>query len=537
VNEPDQTMVWSGAMRDAPPERLLDYQDPPTIEDRPDTDLAGAYTSLGFIGAALRRRARLWCSLAVLGLLVGAGVFVAFPPSYQASATILLTNNPSEDPVNAIATDQALAQSNTVAAQVVRQLGLHQTVPSFQAATRVTVLTDQVLTIAVSAPSSSAAVARTSAVVKGFLQFRTAYLRNQQKLLAAEISQQVSQAQQRLATLTTEIDQVSAQPTTATQQTRLKNLEAESGAQANIVQTSHATLSTAQTTMATIVNGSQLLNVPTPVHQSRVKRASLYVGGGLIAGLGLGMGIVIIMALLSDRLRRRDDIADVMGAPVQLSVGPLRPKLLGLRGRAARDRDVNRVVALLQDALPRSSRDTAGLAVVTVDNARLVAPVIVALAASCAREGKQVVVADLSGGVLARRLGIRVPGISRVDLDGTQVVAVLPDGDNPAPVGPLKFRTQRQPASEELLTACTSADVVLTLATLQPTQSGEHLATWATEAVAVVTAGQSSATRVNAVGEMIRVAGIRLESVAVINADKGDESLGKVLAPDRTVPA
>jgi hypothetical protein len=65
----------------------------------------------------------------------------------------------------------------------------------------------------------------------------------------------------------------------------------------------------------------------------------------------------------------------------------------------------------------------------------------------------------------------------------------------------------------------------------------EHLATWATEAVAVVTAGQSSATRINAVGEMIRVAGIRLDSVAVINADKGDESLGKVLAPDRTVPA
>ena len=46
----------------------------------------------------------------------------------------------------------------------------------------------------------------------------------------------------------------------------------------------------------------------------------------------------------------------------------------------------------------------------------------------------------------------------------------------------------------------------------------------------------SSVTRINAVGEMIRVAGIRLESVALINADKSDESLGKILAPDRTVP-
>ena len=73
---------------------------------------------------------------------------------------------------------------------------------------------------------------------------------------------------------------------------------------------------------------------------------------------------------------------------------------------------------------------------------------------------------------------------------------------------------------------------MLTLATLEPTQSGDHLATWATDAVAMVTAGQSSATRINAVGEMIRVAGIRLESVVVINADKSDESLGKVLAPE-----
>ena len=142
------------------------------------------------------------------------------------------------------------------------------------------------LTIAVSAPSSSAAVARTSALAKGFLQFRATYLQNQQKLLATEINQQVSQAQQRLAALTTEINQVSAQPTTATQQARLKNLEAQSGAQANIVQTSHATLSAAQTTMATIVNGSQLLNVrrsrPSIARQAgvTVRRRRSYRGPG-----------------------------------------------------------------------------------------------------------------------------------------------------------------------------------------------------------------------------------------------------------------
>lgn len=536
MNDPDQSVVWSSAIGDTPPTGALDYEDAPAVEERPDTDLADAYTSMGFIGAALKRRRRFWCSLAVLGLFIGSAIYIAFPPSYQASATVLLTNNPSEDPANAIATNQSLAQSNTVAAQVVHQLGLHQTVPSFQAATTVTVVTDQVLTIAVSAPSSSAAMTRASALVTAFLQFRANYLRNQQKLLATETNQQVNQAQQRLAALTREIDQLSAQPATAAGQTKLKNLEAQSGAQANIVQASLANLSAAQTTTTSIINGSQVLNTVAPVHQSRVKRASLYVGGGLIAGLALGMAIVVIMALASDSLRRRDDIADVIGAPVRLSVGPLQPKLLGLRGRAARDRDMKRVVALLRGALPGSSRGTAGLAVVAVDNAPVVAPAVAALAAACAREGKQVVVADFSGGVLAKRLGVKVPGISAVSLDGKHLVAVLPDEEDPAPAGPLNSRAQHRPASEKMLTACASADVLLTLTTLDPTLSGDHLATWATDAVAVVTAGHSSAARIHAVGEMIRVAGMRLASVAVIGADKGDESLGAILVPGRSGP-
>jgi capsular polysaccharide biosynthesis protein len=44
---------------------------------------------------------------------------------------------------------------------------------------------------------------------------------------------------------------------------------------------------------------------------------------GLIAGLGLGITIVIIGELLSDRVRARSDVAAALGAPVELSVGRL----------------------------------------------------------------------------------------------------------------------------------------------------------------------------------------------------------------------
>ncbi len=68
-----------------------------TDEDRSAADLASGLTSLGFIRAALRRSARLWCATAVVGLLAGFGVFMALPPAYQASTSVLLANNPFEN--------------------------------------------------------------------------------------------------------------------------------------------------------------------------------------------------------------------------------------------------------------------------------------------------------------------------------------------------------------------------------------------------------------------------------------------------------
>ena len=79
---------------------------------------------------------------------------------------------------------------------------------------------------------------------------------------------------------------------------------------------------------------------------------------------------------------------------------------------------------------------------------------------------------------------------------------------------------------EALIAACADADLLLSLAELDPAYGGEHLATWATEVVAVVTAGRSTALRIHGVGEMVRLAGVRLGSVIVVDADERDESVG-----------
>ena len=74
--------------------------------------------------------------------------------------------------------------------------------------------------------------------------------------------------------------------------------------------------------------------------------------------------------------------------------------------------------------------------------------------------------------------------------------------------------------------ACASADLLLTLVTLDPSLGAENLATWAASAVVVVTAGRSSWATINAVGEMIRLAGTSVASAVLVGTDKTDESLG-----------
>jgi hypothetical protein len=80
--------------------------------------------------------------------------------------------------------------------------------------------------------------------------------------------------------------------------------------------------------------------------------------------------------------------------------------------------------------------------------------------------------------------------------------------------------------------ACASANLLLTLATLDPSLGGEHLATWATDAVVVVTAGRSSWTKIHGVAELVRLSGTRLVCAVLVGADNTDESLGMIPTPE-----
>ena len=533
MNDPDLPLAWSNGLGDDLPELLLGYDDLTTVEDQASVGLPGGLISFAFITAALKRRAWLWCLTAALGLVIGSGLYLHYPPAYHASATVLLVDNPNQNAATQINNDEAVAQSQAVAALVVAQLGLRQTASSLQAASTVTIVSNNVLLFNVGAPSANDAVLRVTALVTEFLKFRAQYELTEEQQQSAVLDQQFSQAEKALGPINTQISQLSAQPSTTALRAQLTKLETQRTVQDEIEQYVTTTKATTLTATAAMIHDSRMLGTAVPIPRSHLKGAALYVAGGLFGGLAVGIGIVIIAAVVSDRMRRRDDIATALGAPVRLSVGTLgRRRLPGLPGRSAkRNRDVQRVVAHLGRTVQRRSRGSAGLVVVAVDNAKDVAPAVVSLAVTSARGGRQVVVADLADGALAGLLGAKGPGIHPVTVGGERMTAVVPDRDDITPAGPLQTEAQRVAASEALVAACASADLLLTLATLDPAFGGDHLATWASDAVAVVTAGLSSGERIHAVGEMIRLAGTRLDSVVLIGADKSDESLGVTLNP------
>ena len=311
------------------PERLWEFEDvPPEEENRPAADVAGVFVGLGYIRAAIRRGVRVWGSTALVGLFIGLALYVAFPPSAEATTSIYITNNPDVDAISAMQTNVALAESRSVAGPVAAGLGLKQTVGSLQSAYTATAVTNQILVINLTAPTSAEAVTRAKAVANSFLTFRANMLQTQQRLQATALSQQVSQAAAHVSSLNRQISLVQAEPASGARQAHLKSLRSQltnaNSALNTLQQTQQGNQASSASITAQMIQGTEVLDSAAPVTHSKIKKAAEYVGAALLAGLLFGIGGVAIRAMITDRLRRRDDIAEALEAPVRLSVTSMR---------------------------------------------------------------------------------------------------------------------------------------------------------------------------------------------------------------------
>lgn len=534
MNQPDQPASMPLTMADELQEPVWSYDAVTAGVVHPSTPVVGGVVNMRFIGAAVRRGVRTWVVFAIIGLLVGGGLFTTLKRSYQASDTILLTNNPAMDAPTAMQTDALIARDPVVAVTVIKKLDLGIDANSFLKDYAATVTSNQILTITATASTPDVAVAEANAVATEFLAYRTEILQNQQAAIVAEQDQQITIARDNLKMLNSQIAKVSAEPSSSTQREELNSLQVRqdkaSSLLASLEQSAGANEASSEVTTASMIKGSQILDTTSPTAARSTKKYAIeYIGGPLFGFLVIGLAVVIIRAVTTDQLRRRDDIAAALGAPVKISVRTVSvraPSSGSQHPSGKQEADARRIIGYLRSILPERSRGPASLCVVAIDNERAASELVMGLAASLARDGNRVGVADLCDGVLAGLLDVREPGSRLVNIGGREVSLVFPDSSDGPAIGPIKRRTPNSPSNGQEGTMFASADVVLTLASLDPNLGGDHIATWASKVVVLVTAGRSSTSRIQAVGEMVRQAGAQLYSAVLLGTDKDDESLG-----------
>jgi capsular polysaccharide biosynthesis protein len=482
--------------------------------------------TLRFLRDAVRRHALLWIGVALIGLAAGTAVPFVAPPARESSAKLLLTHREGENPEAAMATDASLVTTRTVAELAIKRLNLTDSPDELLKRYSATAQTDRVLQIDTKAPTSAEATALAGALADVYLSFRKAQVAAQEKPLQADLT--VAKGSVRRAEAALRAAGGDPNDPSAPASVQLTRLNQAKETQRYIEQQILD-----QQVAASRMSSSRLLDEAAPVPQSARHTQMVSSGSGLIAGLFLGIGFVIVRAMISERLWRRQDVAHALGAPVRLSVGRprrrwLRPSIRLLRRPEPNLRPVIRHLGMTTDS---DDALKPALAVVSVDNTDECALVIASLAVALAGHDRRVLVADLTDtGDLAATFGVKKPGTYEAQVKG----AALPlnvyrpvSGTGALEGRHLQDWDAGSPDDRALHAVWVASDVVLTLATLTPALGADHLRAWSSRVAVVVTAGRSTVTKLHATGEMIRLAGLRLESAVLIGSDRRDDSLGQ----------
>jgi hypothetical protein len=260
-------------------------------------------------------------------------------------------------------------------------------------------------------------------------------------------------------------------------------------------------------------------------------------------------------------LRRRQEVALALGAPVRYSVaseGPRARRLGWLRprrwGRGKRGgRDLQALVYGLEAAIVRpgaavkqangAPEEPKGVAVAAIGNAPAAAAILAGLEARLRSSGLSVFLVDLSvSGALVRRMestrtsshradghagdgatgnGMPRPASSVFRPAGVPGLARGPRGAAPGALTEL-------PVEDPHWAMWETADVVLALVEVDPGIDIENLASWVGEVVPLVTSGHSTSELLETTADLVRTAGLSLPFAMMIGADESDESLGLV---------
>ncbi len=481
--------------------------------------------TISFLLTALRRRWRLLCATAACGLFAALLFSLLFPPPHSATTILLLRHPAQSDAARAMLTDAELLKTRTVARLAIDQLHSRQLARDLVKTYDVLPLSDHVLRLTVKAPTGREAVRRANAVAKAFLEFRREEFERQSRAVVGRLEQRQADLSRELTTV---VDSINSFPGGAGSEERsreLGDLLSRRAAISEQIGSLSQRIEAAVTDPTAVIERSRVLDPASENERFPLRALGINAAAGVVGGLAFGAGWILFQALASDRVRRSEEAAVILGAPTVATIGPLRGSLRTQRRRFLRHLakprpDIADAVHDLRSSFPSGELPPA-LLVGCVDSDGPGALLVASLAVELAEEQKRVLVVDLSRqAALSNIFDVARGKSSAVQLPGVASSFHLAfsgeawtEGDEDAGISvPVDDLGQ-------------AATVVLALATLDPATATSHLAEWGPATVAVVTEGTTTKAALRTASETIRMAGLALHGLVVAGADPADKNL------------
>ncbi|MFI7502438.1 Wzz/FepE/Etk N-terminal domain-containing protein [Streptomyces sp. NPDC049687] len=369
-----------------------------TTSTTSESPAAAPLLDLQALMAAVRRRRRLWCSLALLGLLVGATVAFLLPQPPTAVTKVLVAHEEDQpnDPGTLIRTDVALLQTTRIADKALKSLKSGEQAENFMQDYSGTGLTNNMLQITVTGDSDAEAVARAKALADAFVADHVRRIQGAANAEAKALLDQRDQLKDQLA----QVNKAIGDGTRTSEPESPADLESLYARRAELTsQITDFSQRAGEASVGTprLVAGTQIVDAPHVVRYSLPKAAATDAAIGLFLGLFLGLAVAAVGAVVADRPVLRREIAANLGASV---IAELPHRSAGRwqrrRVRAARER--------LTTSLARTVRGSAEpVSLLELGCARNTSLIALDLARALAADGPVVVVDGLPGPQLARR--------------------------------------------------------------------------------------------------------------------------------------
>ncbi|MFF0480726.1 Wzz/FepE/Etk N-terminal domain-containing protein [Streptomyces sp. NPDC004435] len=459
-----------------------------TTRTTPEPAPAAPLLDLHTLVVTVRRRRRLWGSMALLGLVGGAGTAVLLPPEPTAVTKVLVAHQEDQptDPGTLIRTDVALLHTTRIAGRALEALGSPEKPEDFMKEYEGSGLTNNVLQIEATGDGEAEAVARVRAVADAFVEDHVRRLREAADAEARTLLDQRDRLRDELA----EVNRAIGDDTPESGSGASADRESLFARRAELTsQITEFGQRAAQARVGTprLVAGTQIVDAPRAVRHSVPATAATNAGIGLALGLALGLAVAAVGTVVADRPVLRRDVAAHLGASV---IAELPRATRGLWRR----RRIRAAQARLTVSLARTVRDSAE-------------PVSL-LELGCARAAGGLAL-DLAAALPAERPAVVVDGLPDARLAGRR----------PRPGGPVVVGAQDA-------TAGARRELRLGVGSVAPGTSWTDLPYLGTRTVLVVRAGHGSAAWLHTVARQLAEQHIEVIGVVLIDPDPRDRTDG-----------